>query len=456
MTAGKEWKQVLLFSVPILIGNLLQQLYNTVDGIVVGNYVSQSALGALGSCTELALVFLALAVGLSIGSSILVSQFFGARRYDELKRAASTALILLISIGAAASVAGSLGARFLLEKVMAVEAGKMLDLATSYFRVYAIGLVLQFTYNIIAAILRAIGDSRATLYFLCISVGVNLLLDLLFVIVFGWGVAGAAAATVIAELICVIASCVYMRRKHELFRYKKGEFVFDGKLCLSCLRLGVPTTLQHCALSFGTVLVMRLVNSFGEFTMSACMVGNRIQFYSFIPAQSFSAGMSMFAGQNIGAGKTERATRGLRATLVISFLICLAISSFSYAFAAPFASAFGLSGEALDQAVQYVRFVAFFLIIMTVYLPMAGMLQGAGDVSYAMMCTMTSLVVRVIAAYAMAGALDMGYSSIWKSMPVGWSVCFTMALIRILGGKWKQKAVVRPAGPVEGGESDEQ
>lgn len=441
MTVGSEWKHVLLFSLPIMIGNILQQLYNTVDSIVVGKFVSQRALAALGSCVELPLVFLAIAVGMSAGAAILISQLFGAQQMKDLRRAASTSLILLILLGLAASVLGCVFARPLLQYVMDMQPGEMLDIATDYFAVYAIGLIFQFGYNVIAAILRAVGDSRATLYFLGVTTVMNLGLDLLFVAVFDWGVTGAAAATVIAQLVCVVVSAVYMYRKYEIFRFGRGNFVFDKGHGRTCLRLGIPTTLQQCSLSFGHVFVQRLVNSFGEYTMAAFLTGNRITTYTYIPAMSFSVGMATFAGQNVGAGKPDRVVKGLRSTMLISGGICLALSMLAYALAPQLADLFGLEGEAHRQAVEFMRFLTIFVVIMGLYMPTSGMLQGSGDVFYSTLCTFASLILRVILAYVMALGLGMGYSATWKAVPIGWVVAIVMSTTRIARGKWREKGI---------------
>lgn len=445
MTAGSEWKHILLFSLPILLGNLLQQLYNTVDGIVVGNYVSESALAAVGSCTELATVFLAIALGMSSGASILVAQLFGARRYGELKRAASTALLLLLSLGVIASVLGALGANWLLRVVMNLEKPDILAMATEYFAIYAVGLVFQFAYNIIASILRAIGDSRATLYFLCVTAVLNLLLDLLFVIVFRWGVRGAAAATVLSQLVCTAVSGLYMYKKYEIFRFTRRELVFDAGMGRTCVAMGIPTTLQQCVLSFGHVFVQRLVNSFEEATMSAFTVGNRIEMYVLMPCMSFNIGMATFAGQNIGAGRPDRVRRGLYHTVVMSLIACTALAALAFFLDTPIAALFGVQGEALRQSAEFIRFITVFVPMMAIYMPIGGMLQGCGDVFYATLCTFSGLMVRVAAAYMMAYWFAVGYASVWICVPIGWVFSFGLAVIRFANGKWKTKNLVKKA-----------
>ncbi|MGI5936273.1 MAG: MATE family efflux transporter [Oscillospiraceae bacterium] len=443
MTVGKEWKHILLFSLPVMIGNLLQQLYNTVDGIVVGNYVSEAALAAVGSSATLAMIFLALAIGLGNGAGIMASQLYGAKRMNELKNAVSTSLILLISLGAVLSALGFAFTRWLIGSLLRVKSSEILELAVDYFSIYALGIVLQFAYNTIAAMLRAVGDSKATLIFLGISGGVNLVLDLIFVINFKWGVAGAAIATVISQVASTVVSAIYMFAKYPMFRFKKGEFVFDVEKCKLCLRLGIPTTLQQSVVSFGHVFIQRLVNSFGQVTMAAYTVGTRIENYVFIPIMGFNIGMSNFTGQNMGAGRIDRIKRGWRSAVVMSFCVCVVITGLSYIFAEPMAALFGVEGETLAQSVEYVRFICFFFLIFSIYMATGGLLQGAGDVLFSSLCTFSSLIIRVATSYAMAYIFDVGYSSAWKAVPVGWIVCISLVLTRYFRGTWQTKGIIK-------------
>ena len=443
MTEGAEWKHILLFSLPIMAGNVLQQLYNTVDGIVVGNFVSQNALAAAGTSGTLAFLFLAFSIGFGNGAGIMIAQFFGARQYEELKSGVSTALILLVGMGAAFSVFGCVCARFLLHGLMNVAEGEVLDLAVRYFSIYALGFILQFLYNAVAAILRAVGDSQATLYFLLVSSIINIGLDLLFVIVFHWGVAGAAIATVLSQLGSAAVSVVYMFKKYAIFRFGKGEFVFRSDKCRLCLRLGVPNTIQQSIVSFGNIFIQRLVNSFGEAAMAAFTVGVRMEGYLFVPAVGLSVGVSNFTAQNVGAGRFDRVKRGVRASVVIVLTFAITLEILSYVFAAPISSLFGVEGEAMMLSVSYVRFLAFFFWMFAIYICFSGMLQGAGDVMYAMLGSLISLAIRVIVSYALVYTFHYDFSAIWKAMPVGWVFCLGMVLIRYYTGGWKDKGVVK-------------
>ena len=444
ITTGVEWKQVFFFSLPIMLGSLLQTLYNTVDGIVVGNYVSETALAAVGSSSELSLVFIAFAIGMSSGAAILISQLFGAKQFDKLHSTVSTMLILIGGLGLVITVVCEAGATWLMHDLLKVTDPEVLDLALQYFRIYAIGILLRFVYNCVSAILRAIGDSKATLYFLCVTVVANLFLDLLFVIVFRWGVAGAAAATVLTELICVVVSVIYMQKKYDVLRVTRETFRFDKGICRTCLKLGIPTTLQQCVMSFGHIFTQRLVNGFGASVMSANFIAGRIMSYLWLPCSAFNTGMSTFTAQNIGAGKLDRVKRGLRGTAILSACISVCISAICYIFAPQITKLFGAEAEALEVSVNYIHTAAIFIWIMAVYMPVTGVLQGSGDVMWSTTCTFSSFFVRIAAAYLLAYAFDFGVPSIYVCLPISWVFPAVIGYARYFSGKWKTKAVVKP------------
>ncbi|MDR0490379.1 MAG: MATE family efflux transporter, partial [Oscillospiraceae bacterium] len=309
MTTGKEWKLILLFTLPIMAGNLLQQLYNTVDGIIVGQFVSEGAFSAVSTCQPLTFLFLAVAMGLSIGVGIVVSQYFGAGKHDKLPVAIDTALLLLGACGLVLTVAGLVIAPFMLRTVLSVPES-ILPLAVRYFRIYALGLSFQFIYNGIAAILRGLGDSKAILFFLLIATVLNTILDLIFVIVFGWSVTGAAIATVAAQVVCMSVSYIYMRRR---FPYVKAGDHWDVGICKTMTRLGLPIAIQQGLVAFGNGSMQKLVNGFGGTVpgvIAAFGAGIRMDSFIYVPILSFQSGLASFTGQNMGAGRLDRVKRG--------------------------------------------------------------------------------------------------------------------------------------------------
>ena len=443
MTVGSEWKKILLFALPIMAGQFLQQLYNTVDGIVVGNFVSEAALGAVGACTTLAMLFLAFSTGFGNGCGIMISQLFGAGRMEEVKRAVATGIILLAAMGALCMVLGWFGAEWLIIHLLDITDPHLIDLSVSYFSIYALGLVFTFLYNCIASILRAVGDSKATLYFLCVSATMNLVLDILFVAVFQWGVAGAAIATVISQIACVIVCFVYMFARYPMFRFGKGEFRFDPTLGKLCLELGIPMSLQMAIVSCGNVLMQRLVNHFGETTMAAFTCGLRIENYCMVPAMGFNSAMSMFTGQNIGAGKLDRIQRGWKAAVTMALAVTFVIATVLFVGAYPLSALFGVEGEAQLQAVDYIRFVSYMMLIFSAYLTSNGVVQGCGDALYASICSFSTLGVRVALSYTLVFFFNFDYHVLWRCIPVGWLFALALALHYFLKGKWRHSLINR-------------
>lgn len=438
MTVGSPIKLVLLFSVPIMLGNLLQQLYNTVDSIFVGNYVGETALGAVGTCGPMTVLFVALAIGLSVGSGIVIAQYFGAGQIEEMRKTASTVIILIVSVGVVLSVVGVFVAEWLLRVVLNAPES-VIPYAKLYFQIYSIGLVFQFGYNIVAALLRSVGDSKASLYFLVISSLLNVVLDYIFIAVFEWGVAGAAIATVVSQFVSVTVSVIYMLKKYPIFRFKRSEFVFSGEKCALTLKIAIPTTIQQCIISSSQMAVQRVINGFGEAVLAGCTAAIRLENYLSIPCQGFSAGIATYTAQNIGAGKVDRVKQGYRGTLLMGIAVSAALAVIAVTFATRLVGLFNVT-EGFDVGVQYIRSIAPFFVIFCMYQTTAGVLQGAGDTVTTMCLTLASLIVRVAGTYLLAGWL--GYRAIWYAAVSGWIIILIPTVIRYLQGKWKTRAIV--------------
>ena len=441
MTEGSEWKLILLFTLPLMAGNLLQQLYNTVDGIIVGNFVSENALAAVGTCSPLTLLFVAIALGMSNGAAVVVSQLFGARRLNEMKRSVATSLLLLFWMGLGFSVLGMLSAKWLLSSVLGVQ-GYLLDDAVLYFRVYAAGLLFQFVYNIVSAVLRSLGDSRATLYFLLISSLCNVGLDLAAVLVFRLGVLGVALATVLSQLVSALVSLLYMFHRYPDLRFARGEFRFDREKGRLILKMGIPSTLQQCVASLGHVAIQRVINAFD--ITAGYTAAMRIESFLLIPIQGFFMGMATFTGQNLGAGKLERIYRALRHTLVMSLIVIGCVIAVIYPLAPQLVTLFGVTGPSAAIAVTYLRFIVFAFLVFCVYFCVNGVLQGSGDVGFCAFNTFSGLAMKVIFVYIAAFLTPIGMRAIWWGSLASWAYSLILAVLRYRFGPWRSKAIVKP------------
>lgn len=441
MTVGKEWKHILLFTLPIIAGNFLQQLYNVIDGIIVGNFVGEAAFAGVSTSAPLVLLYLALAFGLSVGVGTTVSQYFGAGKKKELPVAIDTALLLLGGCGLIFTILGVALSPLLLRYLLSVPED-ILPYAITYMRIYSAGLFFQFIYNCIAATLRGFGDSKATLYFLLVSAILSALLTFVFVLVIRWGVAGAAFSTVLAQGVCALISYIYLRKRYP---FVKGGAHWDGKLAITMTKLGTPIALQMSLISIGNGAMHRLVNDFGQTSpdvVPAYGAAIRLDSIMFVPMSGFQAGLASFTGQNLGAGKLDRVHRGLRYAILISVSLTVLISLVYFIFAAPIISLFGLSEGALLIGVDIVRYFALVFWFLCINLMFSGVLQGAGDTFIISIASLTALTIRVSFGYLAAYFGILGYSAAWVPVPIGWVFWAAIIYARFFSKKWLSKAIV--------------
>ena len=452
MTKGGVWKLIILFALPIMGTNLLQQLYNTVDTVVVGNFAEVSVPGsfaAVATSAPLTILFLALSIGLGTGAAVVCSQLFGARREKDLSVAVDTAMILLSIVGIAVMIIGWFVTPILFSGVLSVKDPEILRLATAYMRIYCIGLPFQFLYNSVASVLRGVGDSKASLLFLLITSAANVVLDLWFVISFGWGVQGVAIATVISQMICAAVSYIYLRRK---FPFQKGERHFDKGLCRSIVRIGLPSAIQMGIVSAGNSAMMRLVHHFaatnvaGNAIIDAFGAGSQIDFFVHVPVMGLQSALATFTGQNLAAGRIDRVKRGYYSALATAAVIAAILSVTIYFFAVPILRIFGLTDSATGIGVEQIVFYAKIFWIFALYTVVGGVLQGAGDTIVQSGATLFALFTRVALAYAGVFIFDwFGYQASWETLAYGWVLALVITNVRFYTGGWKKKVIARRA-----------
>jgi putative MATE family efflux protein len=438
MTRGREWKLIILFTLPIIACSLLQQLYNTVDGIVVGNYIGDNAFAGVGTCNALGFLFLGFAMGLGSGISVTVSQYYGARRHGELSTVIDTSLIIMGAVGLVLSIVGFFVTPFLL-KVLLKTPDEILPYAVLYFKIYSISLFFQFIYNGVSFALRGMGDSKASLYFLIVTTVTNAILSVIFVIGFNWGVAGTGTATVISQFVCALLSYIYLKKRCVL---EKTDRHFDKTACLHILRFGIPSALQQSITAVGSGAMQRLTNSFGPYSISGVTAASRINMLLLSPVFGFQAGLSTFTGQNIGAGRLDRVKRGLRSTLLIALSLTVAVCTFIYIAAPSLIKIFALEGEALKRGVEMLRFYGIFFVAFGYQLVIGGILQGAGDFTVQSIATLTALAIRITFGYLSVQYKILDYNAVWVSDVVSWSALIIILTARFISGRWKNKAAV--------------
>lgn len=443
MTKGSAGKLIFAFAMPMLIGNIFQQLYNMVDSIVVGRYVGSEALAAVGTSFPIIFLLVSLVNGLTNGSGIIISQFFGANQPDKVRKAASTALIFQTVGGIALSLVGIALARPFLELLRTP--AEIIDASATYMRIYFYGLIFMFTYNTLASILRALGDSRTPLYFLIVAAVINTVLDVLFVAKLGWGVAGVAWATLIAQAISSLLCLVFVYRRVPLLALKREELIFDREIFSMMLRVGIPSALQQSVVSVGFMSVQGLINSHGAVTMAAYTAASRLDSLATMPVQNFGMALATYTGQNIGADQIDRVRQGLRATLLMVAAMCVVASLVVFLVGAQLIQIFisAEETEVISRGVDYLRIVAVFYISFSMMSIMNGLLRGAGDTTVTMITSFVDLGTRVVLAYWLASMPAFGYKGIWWAKPIGWTVSAVIPTVRYLSGAWKDKAVTR-------------
>ena len=437
LTQGAPWKGIPSFMIPVLLGLLLQQLYNTVDTIIVGNFAGEAPLAAVGACGVLTMAFLALANGFSAGACILIAQLFGASKEEDMRRQASSSFLVMLAMGMLATAVGIVISRFALEYILATP-DSLIPMADTYFKIYAAGLIFQFGYNIVAAILRGIGDSKATLYFLLVASVINIVLDIIFVYNMNMGVAGAAVATDIAQAISCVVGTIYMMKKYPMFRFKLNEFTFEWQLARQTLKAGFPMALQQFIVSFGFVFIQRAVNSYGEAMTASFSVAQKVETYMTLPASALMTTQGTYTGQNIGANRLDRVKTGAKHTVMISEIISVCILTMVFIFATSIVSAFGLGPEAIGYCSAHVRFVALCLPLFASYFPLLGLFQGANNALFSTFVATSALTIRVISTYLLQGIPGAGYHMIWWNTIFGWGLGFVIAWTHFLRGKWQK------------------
>ena len=441
LTRGTPWRLIVQFALPIMAGNLLQQLYNTADTIIVGNFNGQQALSAVGSCASLTALFTALAIGFSIGAGVLISQYFGASREQELRQYAATAIVLMLAMGLLMSLIGVCSAGFLLARALGTPEA-LLPLTLLYFRIYAAGLVFQFGYNIAAALLRALGDSKATLYFLLVSSILNVVLDLVFVAGLGMGVAGAAIATVISQIASCGIGFAYMHRRYALLRFSLRELRMDLKTAGRILQVGAPMAIQQSIVSCGFLFLQRLVNYYGESMIASYTVASRMENILMIPIIGIQNTMATFAGQNMGARRPDRVSKGLGQGVLVSLGMTLILCLAQIAGIPLIIRAFQLDAGAAAICRLHLFSSAVAIPIFAVYFPANGMCQGVGEGFHATFYALLALGLRVVFAYALHKTSLFGYTAIWWSQAMSWTITLVVCYVHFFRGKWKDKSLI--------------
>ncbi len=437
MVTDSPGRALLLFALPMILGNLFQQFYNIIDSVVVGRFVGEEALASVGASYSITNVFIAIAVGGGIGSSVVVSQFLGAKQTGNMKTAISTTLINFLSIGV---ILGGLGLLFnhrILSFMNTPE--NVFHDASVYLGIYFIGLPFLFMYNVQASVFQALGDSKTPLYLLVFSSLLNVVLDLLFVTQFFMGVAGVAIATLIAQGLSAVLSFLILIKRLKEYETTEPFRLYDWNMMLHMMRVAIPSTLQQSIVHIGMLLVQSVVNGFGSAVMAGFAAGTRIESICIVPMLALGNAMSTYTAQNIGAGKKDRVKVGYRYCYlmagVFAVIICVIMETWGDLFIRSFLNE-GSADTAFQTGMSYVRFISFFYICIGCKATTDGLLRGAGDVVVFTVANLVNLAIRVSVAAVFAPII--GVQAVWFAVPMGWTANYIISFLRYLTGKWER------------------
>jgi len=440
LTIGKEGKLIFGFAAPMLLGNIFQQLFSVVDSIVVGNFIGKEALAAVGASFPIIFVMVSLIIGLVMGTTVVIAQYFGAKDFVKVKRAIDTMYISSLVAGVIVTIAGLLLARPILRLLGLPQ--EIMPQATLYLRIYFSGIIIFFGYNGTSAILRGLGDSKTPLYFLIIATIANIILVLLFVGVFKWGIAGAAYATLLANGIAFGLAIFWLNKTHKLIRFAIRGMHFDREIFIHSVRIGLPTGIQQTFVALGNLALMGIVNTFGTNVIAGFSVASRLDSLAMVPAMSFSQAISTFVGQNIGANKIERIRTGLISTIKMSGIVTIVTTIVIILWGHLIMSLFTNDSEVIRIGDEYLTIVSIFYILFTLMFIFTGIMRGAGDTLIPMFFTLISLwIIRIPLAYFLSGKI--GAAGIWWAIPAGWFVGLSLVFFYYRTGRWKTRSVVK-------------
>lgn len=445
MTVGEPWKQIVMFTLPMLIGNIAQQLYSTVDSIVVGKYVGDNALSAVGSSAPILNLLLVLFVGISMGAGILVSQYFGAKQREELSYTIGNCITLTAIASLIIMVLAVFVTRPLLELLKTPES--IIDWCTSYLLILLVGCVGSAYYNILGGILRGLGDAFSSLLYLLVATVINIILDILFVAQFDMGVAGVAWATIIAQAVSALLCYRRLTRMMEYFDMKPHYMKLNKKFSLGVIKLGVPSGLTQAIFSMAMIVVQSLTNSFGEMFIAANVIVMRVDGFAMLPNFSFGTAMTTYAGQNVGAGKYDRVVKGAKQGTLVAVLTSSVMTGLILLFGKQLMGIFTDTKELVDLSRNMMGIIAIGYIAMAVTQSLSGVMRGAGDTLTPMWISLvTTVLIRVPVAYTIAhltksAELPNGdQRCIFYSLLASWVLGAVFTAIFYARGKWKKIA----------------
>lgn len=436
LTEGKVWKVIVRFAVPLLVGNLLQQFYNITDSIIVGQFLGKEALAAVSASFFIYYFIISLVIGVGSGTTVVISQLFGAKQYQKVQLAFSSFFIFMLVGGIILSIAGIIFAEPVFRLTNTPE--EVIPQAVAYFRIYIGGTFLFVTFNSIISILRGVGESVRPMLFILITTVLNIAFDLLFILVFKWGIEGAARATVVSQGIGMCIALAYVNNTHPLLSIKKQDMLFDWKLFKESLKIGLPTSVQQCAIALGLIALLGIVNSFGTNTLTAYGAAGKIDTIITQAVLTLSGALAAFCGQNIGAGRLDRVKKGVQFTMYTNIALGLLTFAAVYLFGNEMMRIFTKDIDVVAIGKEYLLIIGGFFIVHGALNVYNGALRGAGDTLFPMITSLICLwLIRIPLAYYLSSWL--GRNGIWWAIGISITIGLIVTFVYYKIGFWKRR-----------------
>ncbi|MCD2492067.1 MATE family efflux transporter [Lacrimispora sp. NSJ-141] len=441
LTEGKPSSVLWRFSIPMFVSVIFQQFYNIADSAIAGKFAGEAALAAVGASYPITMIFMAIAVGSNIGCSVVISQLFGAKKFEEMKTAVYTTLIASVVLSAVLTVFGLWGTGLLMKMINTP--ANVFDDGALYLRIYIGGFLFLFLYNICTGIFTSLGDSKTPLYFLIGSSLSNIFLDYWFVTGFHMGVAGVAWATFLAQgAACVLAFFTLLFRLRRV-KTEKRPAMFSANMLKRVGVIAVPSILQQSFISVGNIFIQWRVNGFGSSVIAGYSAAIKLNTFTITSFTTLANGLSSYTAQNMGAGKEERVSQGFRAGTVMAFLVAVPFAAVFFLFGKEMIFLFLPSGAdvgtALSTGTTFLKIVSPFYFVVSLKLMADGVLRGAGAMRYFMAATFTDLLLRVILSFLLS--VPFHSTGIWLSWPIGWTISTILSYLFYRQGKWKREVL---------------
>ncbi len=420
MTKGSPWRLIVSFSMPVLLSQVFQQLYNTADTFIVGRFLGDEALAAVSSSGPLIFLLISFFEGLTLGASVVISRYFGAGEYDRVEKAIHTSIVVSVLCGVFITVFGVLMTPHIL-RWMGTDHEVLPD-AIDYFRYYFLGVLAVVLYNACKSIMNALGDSKRPLYYLLLSSAINIVLDVLFIGGFGWGVWSAAFATTISQAISMILCLVHLSAKNTAFRLERQKLRIDAEMLRQIVRYGLPSGVQNSVIGFANVIVQTNINAFGKIAMAAFGTYSKLEGFAFLPITSFTMALTTYTSQNLGACAYDRAKKGARFGIVCSMVIAELIGLAMYFFMPQLAGLFSRTPEVIALAVRQAREEALFFCLLAYSHAVASVCRGSGKAFVPMAVMLAIWCVFRISYITIIMRLTHEISFIYLAYPITWSM----------------------------------